>query len=74
MSTTTTLRVTGVVDGRTVSRHVAVLTVGRMQPMALSSVFVVLYLPGYFDGTGARCGSRSGKPGCCADDELPLHG
>ena len=30
----TTLKVTGVVDGRTVSRHVAVLTVGRMQPMS----------------------------------------
>jgi hypothetical protein len=31
----TTLRVTGVVDGRTLSRHVAILTVGRMQPMTI---------------------------------------
>lgn len=28
-----TLRVTGILDGRTVTRHVAVLTIGRMQPM-----------------------------------------
>jgi len=31
----TTLKITGVVDGRTVSRHVAILTVGRMQPMTI---------------------------------------
>ena len=31
----TTLKVTGVVDGRTLLRHVAILTVGRMQPMTI---------------------------------------
>ena len=31
----TTLKITGVVDGRTISRHVAILTVGRMQPMTI---------------------------------------
>ena len=31
----TTLKITGVVDGRTMSRHVAILTVGRMQPMTI---------------------------------------
>ncbi len=31
----TTLKVTGMVDGRNITRHVAVLTVGRMQPMTI---------------------------------------
>ena len=31
----TTLRITGVVDGRSLVRHVAILTVGRMQPMTI---------------------------------------
>ena len=34
----TTLKVTGVVDGRTLCRHVAILTVGRMQPMTIPQV------------------------------------
>ena len=34
----TTLRVTGMVDGRTLTRHVAILTVGRMQPMTIPQV------------------------------------
>src|SRR6476620_9935417 len=34
----TTLKVTGMVDGRTLVRHVAVLTVGRMQPMNIPQV------------------------------------
>lgn len=30
-----TLQVTGMLDGRTITRHVAILTVGRMQPMQI---------------------------------------
>ena len=69
----TTLRVTGMVDGRTLTRHVAILTVGRMQPMTIPQAGSAVDgdpgparasrwngPPTSTSGTTTRCGSSCG--------------